>query len=193
MTLSESSRRQAFVSYAVLATAFSAVMFAALTTPIRERAAFFASLESQRTTYTKSLEALARSQTVSAQFELRQTVSDVTSQVFHAETPALAGAELQNQLNGLVAAEGGMLLSSAFRDLPANGPLTPIAVTVRVRSPMEALLKILHGLENRSPVLLVESVNVQARLQGGGPQRESDGDLEVELEVLAFLETQAVP
>lgn len=193
MNLSDSARQQASVSYALLAAALSATMFAALATPIRERVAFIAARETQRTTYVKSLEALARSETVSAQFELRQAANDASSQIFHAETPALAGADLQNQLDSLVAAEGGMLLSSAFRDSTADGPLTPIAVTVRVRCTMESLLRILHGLENRAPLLLVETLTVQARQRSGNPQREGDGDLEVELDVLAFLETQAVP
>jgi general secretion pathway protein M len=190
---SEKAKRQAAVSYAILAAAVFAAAFAALATPIRERAVFFSSLDSQRTTYVKSLEALAHSEAVSAQFEQRRTVSDPTAQVFHAETAALAGADLQNQLNALVATEGGMLLTSAFRDSNTGGPLAPIAVTVRLRCSMEALLRILHGLENRSPVLFVESLTVQARQRGGRPQRQEDGDLDVELDVVGLFEAPVAP
>lgn len=193
MNLSDRMKRQAAVSYAILAAAVFAVAFAALATPIRERGAFFSRLGSQRTTYAKSLEALARSEAVSAQFEQRRAASDPTAQVFHAATAALAGADLQNQLNALVATEGGMLLTSAFRDSTTGGPLAPIAVTVRLRCSMEALLRILHGLENRSPVLFVESLTVQARQRGGAPQRKEDGDLDVELDVVGLFEAQAAP
>ena len=193
MSPSDNARRQTFVSYAILAIALSAVVLVALATPIRERAAFFSSLESQRTTYAKSLEALARSEAVSAQFELRQAASDTTSRVFRADTPALAGADLQNQLNTLVAAEGGKVLSSAFRDSTADGSLTPFAVTVRLRCSMEALLRILHGLENRSQVLFVENLSVQARQHGDRPQRQEDGDLDVELDVVGFFAARAAP
>jgi general secretion pathway protein M len=193
MNSSESARRQTLSSYAILAILLSAVVFAALATPIRGRAAFFSSLEQYRATYTKSLQALARSEAVSAQFELRKAASDPTSQVFHADTPALAGADLQNQLNSLVAAEGGKVLSSAFRDLTAHGSLTPIAVTVRLRCSMEALLRILHGLENRSQVLFVENLTVQARQRADRPQRQEDGDLDVELDVVGLLATRAGP
>lgn len=193
MNPSENARRQTLVSYAILVIALSAVVFAALATPIRGRTAFFSSLERQRTTYTKSLQALARSEAVSAQFELRQAASDPTAQVFHADTPALAGADLQNQLNSLVTAEGGQVLSSAFRDSTADGSLTPIAVTVRLRCSMEALLRILHGLENRSQVLFVENLTVQARQRTDRPQRQEDGDLDVELDVVGLLATRATP
>lgn len=193
MSLADSARRQTFASYAILATALSAIMFAALATPIRERAAFFSTLESQRTTYAKSREALARSEAVGAQFELRRAASDPGAQVFHADTPALAGADLQNQLNALVAAEGGKLLSSAFRDLTADASLTPIAVTVRLRCSTEALLRILHGLENRSPTLFVENLTVQALQRGGRQARQEDGDLDVELDVFGLLEPRTTP
>jgi general secretion pathway protein M len=181
------------VSYAILAGALFAIAFVALATPIRERAAFFSSLGSQRTTYFKSLEALARSETVGAQFELRRVARDPTAGVFQAETPALAGAELQNQLNALVASEGGTLLTSAFRDSAAGGALTPIAVTVRLRCSMESLLRILHGLENRSPVLFVESLTVQARQRGGSPQRQEDGGLDVELDIVGLFKARVAP
>lgn len=193
MKLSASARRQTAVSYAILAAALLAVAFAALATPIRERAAFFSRLASQRTTYAKSLEALARSEAVSAQFEQRRTASDPTAQIFHAETAALAGADLQNQLNALISSEGGMLLTSAFRDANTGSPLAPIAVTVRLRCSMDALLRILYGIENRLPVLFVDSMSIQARQHGGRPQREEDGDLDVELDVAALYAPQAAP
>lgn len=193
MTVFDGARRQAAVSYGILSMALIAIAYAALATPIRQRAAFFSSLHSQRTIYLKSLEALARSETVSAQFERRRAASDPTVQIFHAETAALAGAELQNQLNALVAAQGGKLLTSAFRDSNAGGSLAPITVTVRLRCSTEALLQILYGLENRSPMLFVESLTVQARQRGGGTQRQEDGDLEVELDVVGLLAAGAPP
>jgi general secretion pathway protein M len=192
VNLSENARQSA-VSYALLTAILLALAFAALATPIRERAAFFSRLDSQQTTYAKSLEALARSEAVSAQFEQRRAASDPTAQVFHAETAALAGADLQNQLNALIAAEGGMLLTSAFRDSGVAESLAPIAVTVRLRCSMEALLRILHGLENRSPVLFVESLTVQALQRGGRPQRQEDGDLDVELDVVGLFAARGAP
>lgn len=193
MSPDDGTQRQVLASYAVLALAFSAVAFAALATPIRERIAFVSSLETQQTTYEKSLEALARSEAVSARFELRYAASDPTALVFHAGTPALAGAELQTQLNALVATEGGTVLSSAFRDLRADGPLTPIAVTIRLRSSMDALVRILHGLEDRAPLLFVDNLTIQPRQRGGRARRQEDGDLDVELDVVGLLKAQAAP
>jgi general secretion pathway protein M len=193
MKFSTSTERQIAVSYAILGAALLAVAFAALATPIRQRAEFFSRFDAQRTTYAKSLEALARSEAVSEQFEQRRAASDPTAQVFHAETAALAGADLQNQLNALIAAEGGMLLTSAFRDSNAGGPLAPIAVTVRLRCSMEALVRILHGLENRSPMLFVESLTVQANQRTGRPLRKEDGDLDVEIDVVGLFEARATP
>jgi general secretion pathway protein M len=178
------------VSYAVLAAGLFAAAIAGLAAPVRERMAFFSSVAAQRTTYAKSLDALARSEVVSAQFELRRAASDPTTQVFRGETAALAGADLQNQLNSLVANEGGMILTSAFRDSGIEGPLTPIAVTVRLRCSMEALLRILHGIENRSPALFVDSLTVQARHRGGRPESVDEADLDVEMDVAGLFEAQ---
>lgn len=195
MRLSESTRRQVSVSYAILALGASAAMFAAVAIPIRERTEFFASLTAQRATYAKSLEALARSEAVSAQFRARHAASDSSAQVFHAATPALAGAELQNQLNALISAEGAKLLSSAFRESSGEGHLTAIAVTVRLRCSLDALLRILHGLEGRSPALFVENLTVLARQRSSRSPAEAAGDLDVELDVVGFLESapQALP
>jgi general secretion pathway protein M len=195
VTLSESKRSQAFVSYAILALVLSAAVFALLAAPVRERAAFFTGLATLRATYAKALEALARSEAVSAQVRLRQADSDPSDQVFRATTPALAGAELQNQLNALISAEGAKLLSSAFRESSNDGPLTPIAVTIRLRCSVDALLRILHGLEGRSPLLLIDNLTVQARQRSTRAPAEANADLDVELDVLGFLELkpQAAP
>jgi general secretion pathway protein M len=185
----ESARRQTSVSYAILALAVSAMMFAVLAIPILARAAFFTGLTTQRATYAKSREALARSEAVGAQFRARHAESDPTARVFHAATPALAGAELQNELNALISADGAKLLSSAFRETSSEGPLTSIAVTIRLRCSIDALLRILHGLENRSPLLFVENLTVQARQRSSRSPAESAGDLDVELDVSGFFES----
>jgi general secretion pathway protein M len=187
--LPESARRQIIVSYAILALGVSAAMFAAVAMPIRERAKFFTSLAAQRATYAKSLEALARSEAVSAELQARRAERDPSAQVFRAATPALAGAELQNQLNALISAAGAKPLSSAFRESSSEGLLTQIAVTVRLRCSLDALLRILHGLEGRSPLLFVENLTVQARRPLGRSPREVAGELDVELDVFGFLES----
>jgi general secretion pathway protein M len=186
------TQRQTLMSYAILTTAVAALLFMALATPVRARTAFYRASESQQTTYEKSLEALARSEAVSAEFEQRSAASDPTTQIFRADTPALAGADLQNQLNSLIAAEGGMVTSSAFREPLESDPLTPVAVTARLRCSMEALVRILHGIENRSPILFVETLVVQSNLRSGQAFRPGDGDLEVELEVVGFLDKPPV-
>lgn len=192
MTLSDPAKRQAAVSYAILAVVAAVVAYAALARPVRDRVQFLASLDAQRTTYAKSTEALARSEAVSTQFELRRSASDTSTQLFHADTPALAGADLQNQLNALIAAEGGSVSSSAFREAAGDDPLTRIIVTVRLRAPMEALLRILHGIENRSPVTLVNALSVHSQGLNRVP-RETDGNLDVELDVVGFLKRPLPP
>jgi len=69
-----SPQQQTAVSYSVLTLALVAVAYGTLATPLRERTAFFSSLDTQRTTYAKSTAALARSNAVSAEFERRRGV-----------------------------------------------------------------------------------------------------------------------
>ena len=124
MMASLTPRQQSAVSYSALAIALAFVLSAVLAAPLRERVSFFSSLDTQRTTYAKSMAALARSDAVGAELERRRTASDPTDDLFHAATAALAGAELQNQLNSLITAQGGQVLSAAFRDAPGTDPLT---------------------------------------------------------------------
>ncbi len=186
-------RQHVLASYGILALALVSALLVVLGPPIRGRLEFFDELGSLRTTYGKSLAALARSEAVSTVFDERRAASDPTAQLFHAATPALAGAELQNQLNSLITAEGGMLLSSAFREPAETQPLTAIAVTIRVRCSVASLLKILHGLENRSPVLFIENLSIQSNQRNSSAARDLGGNLDVDLDVLGFLDPPVAP
>jgi general secretion pathway protein M len=193
MNVALQPRQHVLASYGILALALVSALLVVLGPPIRGRLEFFTELASLRTTYAKSLAALARSEAVSAVFDQRRVASDPTAQLFHAETAALAGAELQNQLSSLITAEGGTLLSSAFREPAETKPLTPIAVAIRVRCTVASLLKILHGLENRSPALFVENLSIQSNQRTSSSARDLSGNLDVELEVLGFLDPPAAP
>jgi general secretion pathway protein M len=193
MSVALQPRQHVLASYAILALALASALLVVLGPPIRGRLEFFSALESMRSTYAKSLAALARSEAVSAVFDQRRAASDPTPQLFHAATAALAGAELQNQLNSLITAEGGMLLSSAFREPSETQPLTPIAVTIRVRCSVASLLKILHGLENHAPLLFIENLAIQSNQRNSGAARDVGGNLDVELEVLGFLDPPQAP
>ncbi len=193
MNVALQPRQHVLASYGILALALVSALLVVLGPPIRGRLEFFTELGSLRTTYAKSIAALARSEAVSTVFDQRRAASDPTAQLFHAATAALAGAELQNQLNSLITAEGGMLLSSAFREPGETQPLTPIAVTIRVRCSVVSLLKILHGLENRSPVLFIENLSIQSNQRNGSAARDLGGNLDVDLDVLGFLDPPVAP
>ena len=180
--------QHAIVSYGLLAAVVLVVLLIVFKTPVSERLGFFENLENQRATYAKSLNSLAQSDAMREELARRGSESEQSDQLFHADTVALAGAELQNQLNMLVTTEGAVLLSSAFRERSETLPLTPITVTVRLRCSLASLLRILHGLENRAPILFVESFLVESSYRAGRPMRDSENVLDVELDIVGYLD-----
>jgi hypothetical protein len=181
------------VSYAVLGMVIIAVAFAALQTPLTARAAFAAELSDLRLVYARSVAALARSETVRAELDARRN-GDNAQHFFQAETAALAGATLQNDLRTLIETEGGVLTSTAFRQTQEQpGPVTPVSVNVRLHCSVEALLRILHGLEGRQPVLFVENVVVQSHHRPEAHLRFPTDELDVEFDVTGYLDAMVPP
>ena len=79
------------------------------------------------------------------------------------ETDALAGAELQELVNGTVAKSGGGLRSVQILPVKADGGFRRIGVRVQMTATIAQVLRVLHGLEAGSTLLFVDNLEVSNR------------------------------
>jgi general secretion pathway protein M len=185
--------QQVFVSYSILGVLSVGLVFAVFGAPVARRIGFSATLEELRSTYARSVGALARSEAVREAVAARYAREDSDRHFYQAETAALAGAQLQNELHTLIQGEGGMLVSSAFRQSSGELSVTPVSVSVRLQCSIEALLRILHSLEGHEPVLFIENLVIQSRRRPGRRLAEAREELDVQFDVMGYLDRQAEP
>ncbi|AFL74778.1 type II secretion system protein GspM [Thiocystis violascens] len=117
---------------------------------------------------------------------------------FKAPTPALAGAQLQSQVQEIVTAAKGRLISTQL--LPAEKDQDPPSVRVRtqIQGTTETLLDVLHQLEQARPFLFVEQVSVRSSARPQLPAQDARsrlarrmptnpaGELTVRLDIFGF-------
>ncbi|SDH69109.1 Type II secretion system (T2SS), protein M subtype b [Pseudomonas benzenivorans] len=88
--------------------------------------------------------------------------SDPMTRLVFAETrPALAGAELQQQIGQLIGTIGAQVISTQILSLEdAEAPLPAVGIKVHMRGETEQLVRLLYELANYEPLLLVENIVV---------------------------------
>jgi hypothetical protein len=93
----------------------------------------------------------------------RASLADRT--LIEAATPALAGAELQRLLTGLVEAGQGQLDSAQVLEAKDAAPFIEIGVRLSFTGHLDGLRSFLHAVEEHAPVLVVEQLNVSETLR----------------------------
>lgn len=88
--------------------------------------------------------------------------SDPMTRLVIAETrPALASAELQQQIGQLIGTIGAQVISTQILSLEdAESPLPAVGIKVHLRGETEQLVRLLYELANYRPLLLVENIVV---------------------------------
>jgi general secretion pathway protein M len=88
--------------------------------------------------------------------------SDPVTRLVIAETrPALASAELQQQIGQLIGTIGAQVISTQILSLEdTESPLPAVGIKVHLRGETEQLVRLLYELANHEPLLLVENIVV---------------------------------
>jgi general secretion pathway protein M len=96
---------------------------------------------------------------------MQQSATHQASQSYYLSggTDALVAAELQDRVNALIEAKGGSLRS--IQPMPGidDQGFRRITLRVQMTATIEALFETLYGLEAGTPMLFVESLDVQSR------------------------------
>jgi general secretion pathway protein M len=134
-----------------------------------------------------------------AELDKERSNEDFKAFYYDAETPALAGAELQRELQDMVRAAGARLINTQF--LPAGADEQPPRVRIRAQfqGTTESLLDVIYRIEQARPFLFVDQLSVRAsarrverpnsRVRGRrAPVRnvEPQGQLTVRLDVFGY-------
>ena len=104
-------------------------------------------------------------------------------------TTALAAAELQARVKGLIEHAGGGLVST--QPLVGTGVEAgrEVQIRVRMRGGMDALREVLHALEYGTPLLLLDNVSiVKARRVRRRAASDSQGPLQVNFDLTGFVQ-----
>jgi general secretion pathway protein M len=133
------------------------------------------------------------------ELERTQANDDFKAFYFDAETPSLAGAQLQREVQEMVRAAGARPISGQI--LPVNSEERPLKVRVRIQlqATTDELLDVLYRIESARPFLFVDQVSIRSttprargvpgRLRGrarrGGTQEI--GALTVRLDVFGYV------
>jgi general secretion pathway protein M len=105
--------------------------------------------------------AAARS-SLEAQAAAVEKTPAATAYYLAGETDALAAADLQARVTTLVESSGGALASIQTLPSQVEEGFTRIAIRLQMSSSIEALVRILHGLETGVPLLFLDNLEVQA-------------------------------
>lgn len=101
-----------------------------------------------------------------AELDQERSNEDVKAFYYDAETPALAGAELQRELQDMVRSAGARLINTQF--LPAGAEERPPRVRIRtqLQGDTAALLDVLFQIEQARPFLFVDQMSVRSTSRG---------------------------
>ena len=128
------------------------------------------SLDNQAARYRRLLETLPELQTELEQARSNKGVKDF---YFDAKTPALAGAELQREVQKMVKSAGGRVSSTQL--LPSREDEQPPRVRVRtqIQGTTDALLDVLYQIDKARPFLFIEQITIRAPAQRRVARRKS--------------------
>jgi len=113
----------------------------------------------------------------------------------HANTEALAGAELQRLVKQQATASGGRVMSTQTLAGERDGAFKRVAVKARLRTDVNGMLHTLHGLESRRPLLFIDNLTIRSltsrrRDPGSGKLFEAI-DLDMTFEISGFMREEA--
>ena len=101
--------------------------------------------------------------------------------------PALAAAELQEQVKAILETNGGKLNSIQILPHKEEGPYQQVSATLQLNAPLSAVKAMLYALESGRPYLFIDNLSI--RVQNIGIPRtdpNAEPDLFVQFDVVGF-------
>lgn len=103
-------------------------------------------------------------------------------------TEALAVAELQTYIKGIIERANGSLVSSQPLDSEDSGAFSMIRIHVRMQGNIEAIQSMFYNIESGTPVLVMDNVTLTKRRAGRRQKTDpSAGTLDVNFTLIGFI------
>lgn len=156
------------------------------------------SLDDQTTRYQRLLQTLPG---LKRELDQVRSNDDVKDFYFNAKTPALAGAQLQREVQTMVESSGGRVVSTQLLVSPEDEQPPKVRVRAQIQGTTDALLEILYDLEKARPFLFVDQMSVRStarravanrnrgvrgRQRHRSVRRQPQGQLTVRLDVFGY-------
>ncbi|MDH2352291.1 type II secretion system protein GspM [Bradyrhizobium sp. SSUT112] len=124
---------------------------------------------------------------VQAQLDQLQGMSDTAKYFFASASPALAAAEMQNSLRGLVTGSGALLRNSKSLQAAVEKGFDRIGLDVDLTASAAELSKLLRALAGAEPIVVVERLFAQVP-ETGATSTAADGQpaLSVNLRLVSY-------
>lgn len=136
--------------------------------------------------------------------ELDQVLANQDLKAFYydARTAALAGAQLQREVQEMVQTAGGRLISTQILPSAAGEQPQRVSIRAQLQGDVETLLEVLHRIEQARPFLFVDQISVRAtqrrvvrrppvRGAAGAQPQQQEEQLTVRLDVFGYALGQA--
>jgi general secretion pathway protein M len=134
-----------------------------------------------------------------AELEQVNNNPDLQAFYFHAATPTLAGATLQQNVQDMVKATGGRLVSTQMLPAAPNEKPPTVRVRIQLQGSTDQLFDLLYQIEDARPFLFVDQVSIRSMVQPERPAategigrarrarpRPATEDLTVRLDIFGF-------
>jgi general secretion pathway protein M len=141
-----------------------AVIVAAIAAPIWLLHRHYDAALDERTDRLERYGRIAASRPVVAQQLEAMRAKDTRKFFLRSGAPALSAAEAQEAVRSIVEAGGGRLITMQAPVSKDDGRYRQISVNVQLTASVQAMRKILDGIENRAPYLFVDNVTVRSQV-----------------------------
>jgi general secretion pathway protein M len=171
----------------LLLAAVYGVLVAPLIAKSNEYGDTIADLEQRLTRYRQ---VVARKSVVSAQLKRMQSDLAAKGHFIRKDTPALASAELQQQIKEMISASGGQLNSTQVVPARQEDSFTRVAIKVHMLGTIEVFEKVLYDIESARPLLMVDDLQIRPlgiRRARRGQQARDTGTLDLRFEVVGYM------
>ncbi len=108
----------------------------------------------------------------------------------HGASDALAAAELQNHVKGIVTSTGGELRSTQILPIRNEEKFTRIAIRVQMRGRIDTLQKMFYILEAGKPFVFIDNFDIRRRkVRRRQNEPERDVKLDVRFDLYGYMRT----
>ena len=127
-----------------------------------------------------------------AELERERNNEEVKAFYFDAPTQALAGAQLQSAIQGMVQTAGAKLVNSQFLPAAVKDQPPRVGLRTQIQGDTNALLDILYDIEQARPFLFVDQLSVRSttrrdrRRSSNETQPQVQQELTIRIDVFGY-------